>query len=58
MLKSGELALCYISTIRFASMIPEMTMLELPYVVRDCELERGLDGVQMRSSRVRFSAPQ
>ena len=35
MVRAGELALAYISSIRFAPMIPEMTLLELPFIVRD-----------------------
>jgi C4-dicarboxylate-binding protein DctP len=35
MLENGELALCYISTVRFAAAVPELTIFELPYVVRE-----------------------
>ncbi len=35
MVENGELALCYISTVRFAKAVPELTIFELPYVVRD-----------------------
>lgn len=35
MVASGELDACYISTVRFADAIPELKILELPYVVRD-----------------------
>lgn len=35
MVESGELALCYISTVRFSPVIHEMTLLELPFVVRE-----------------------
>jgi TRAP-type C4-dicarboxylate transport system substrate-binding protein len=35
MVENGELALCYISTVRFARAVPELTIFELPYVVRD-----------------------
>ena len=35
MVESGELALCYISTVRFAQAVPELTIFELPYVVRE-----------------------
>jgi len=35
MVESDELALCYISTVRFAKAVPELTIFELPYVVRD-----------------------
>jgi TRAP-type C4-dicarboxylate transport system substrate-binding protein len=32
---SGELSACYISTLRFASWVPELRIFELPFVVRD-----------------------
>jgi TRAP-type C4-dicarboxylate transport system substrate-binding protein len=35
MVESGELALCYISTVRFTAAVPELKVLELPFVVRD-----------------------
>ena len=35
MVEKGELALCYISTVRFAAAVPELTIFELPYVVRE-----------------------
>jgi C4-dicarboxylate-binding protein DctP len=35
MVENGELALCYISTVRFAAAVPELTIFELPYVVRE-----------------------
>lgn len=35
MVKSGELDACYISTVRFAPAVPDLKVLELPYVVRD-----------------------
>jgi tripartite ATP-independent transporter DctP family solute receptor len=35
MVESGELALCYISTVRFAPAVPELKLFELPFVVRD-----------------------
>jgi C4-dicarboxylate-binding protein DctP len=45
MVESGELALCYISTVRFAPAVPELTMFELPYVVRERErVIAALDG--------------
>ena len=37
MVERGELALCYISTVRFAPMVPELEVFELPFVVRDRE---------------------
>ena len=35
MVERGELALCYISTVRFAPAVPELRIFELPFVVRD-----------------------
>ena len=35
MVQSSELALCYISTVRFAPAVPELRLFELPYVVRN-----------------------
>ena len=35
MVESGELALCYISTVRFTAPVPELKVLELPFVVKD-----------------------
>src|ERR1051325_2224691 len=37
MVEQGELALCYISTVRFAPAVPELEIFELPFVVRDRE---------------------
>ena len=35
MVKTGELALCYMATVRFSHAVPELRMFELPFVVRD-----------------------
>ncbi|MDB5923035.1 MAG: hypothetical protein JWN13_1971 [Betaproteobacteria bacterium] len=35
MVESGELAMCYMSTVRFAPAVPELKLLELPFVVRN-----------------------
>jgi C4-dicarboxylate-binding protein DctP len=35
MVEKGELAACYISSVRFAPAVPELTIFELPFVVRD-----------------------
>src|SRR5687768_5519109 len=35
MVESGELAACYISTVRFTRAVPELKILELPFVIRD-----------------------
>jgi TRAP-type C4-dicarboxylate transport system substrate-binding protein len=34
MVAQGELAVCYISTVRFAQAVPELKILELPFLVR------------------------
>ena len=45
MVESGELALCYMSTVRFAPAVPELKLLELPFVVRDrASAIHALDG--------------
>ena len=45
MVASGELDACYISTVRFAGVIPELKLLELPYVVNDrAATMRALNG--------------
>ncbi len=45
MVASGELTMCYISTVRFTDAVPELKLLELPFVVRDrASLFRALDG--------------
>lgn len=35
MVEAGELDFCYISTVRFAKWVPELKLLELPFVVKD-----------------------
>jgi TRAP-type C4-dicarboxylate transport system substrate-binding protein len=35
MVESGELAACYMSTVRFTAEVPELKILELPFVVKD-----------------------
>jgi TRAP-type transport system periplasmic protein len=35
MVENGELALCYMSTVRFAAAVPELKILELPFIVPD-----------------------
>jgi TRAP-type C4-dicarboxylate transport system substrate-binding protein len=45
MVESGELEACYISSVRFAPAVPELTIFELPFVVRDRARAMGaLDG--------------
>jgi len=35
MVENGELAFCYMSTVRFTAWVPELQLLELPFLVRD-----------------------
>lgn len=45
MVESGELSMCYISTVRFTRAVPEFKLVELPFVVRDRDsIFRALDG--------------
>ncbi len=45
MVERGELALCYMSTVRFSRAAPELQLLELPFVVTDRAVAfRALDG--------------
>jgi TRAP-type C4-dicarboxylate transport system substrate-binding protein len=45
MVESGELAFCYMSTVRFTGWVPELQLLELPFLVRDRETAwAALDG--------------
>ena len=45
MVENGELSLCYMSTVRFSPLVPELQMLELPFLVRDrATIWRALDG--------------
>jgi TRAP-type C4-dicarboxylate transport system substrate-binding protein len=45
MVEHGELSLCYMSTVRFAAAVPELQLLELPFLIRDRgAVWRALDG--------------
>jgi TRAP-type C4-dicarboxylate transport system substrate-binding protein len=45
MVERGELSFCYMSTVRFSRMAPELQLLELPFVVTDRRAAfRALDG--------------
>jgi TRAP-type C4-dicarboxylate transport system substrate-binding protein len=45
MVETGELSFCYMSTVRFTRSIPELALLELPFLVRDRDAAwRALDG--------------
>jgi TRAP-type C4-dicarboxylate transport system substrate-binding protein len=45
MVEQGELSFCYMSTVRFSPVVPELQLLELPFLVRDrATIWRALDG--------------
>lgn len=45
MVERGELSACYMSTVRFTEAVPELKLLELPFVIKDrAALFRALDG--------------
>jgi TRAP-type C4-dicarboxylate transport system substrate-binding protein len=45
MVESGELSMCYISTLRFARWVPQLVLFDLPFLVRDrAAAWRALDG--------------
>ena len=45
MVESGELACCYISTLRFTKWVPELAVMDLPFVVKDRpSVQRALKG--------------
>jgi TRAP-type C4-dicarboxylate transport system substrate-binding protein len=45
MVEKGELSFCYMSTVRFSASVPELQLLDLPFLVRDRRaVWRALDG--------------
>src|SRR6185503_8995399 len=45
MVETGELTGCYMSTVRFNAVVPELQLLDLPFLVRDrASIWRALDG--------------
>lgn len=45
MTESGELTCCYMATIRFSDIIPELQLFELPFLIQDrAKLYQALDG--------------
>ena len=45
MVEKGELSFCYMSTVRFSASVPELQLLDLPFLVRDRgAVWRALDG--------------
>ncbi len=60
MVAGGELDFCYMSTVRFTGAAPELTMLELPFLVKDRETVYGaLDGEYGETARrnIRKNSP-
>jgi TRAP-type C4-dicarboxylate transport system substrate-binding protein len=57
MVESGELSFCYISTIRFSGRVPDLQLLELPFLVEDRERAfKLLDGSVGKELRERIAA--
>jgi C4-dicarboxylate-binding protein DctP len=45
MVEAGELSFCYMSTVRFAERVPDLQLLDLPFLVHDrASVWRALDG--------------
>ncbi len=60
MVESGELSFCYMSTVRFSKAVPELSILELPFVVKDRQAAyRAFDGAygQLILRRIRENSP-
>lgn len=56
MVESGELSCCYISTVRFTRWVPELAVMDLPFVVRDrATIQRAIDGEMGNFFRQRFA---
>ena len=56
MVESGELACCYISTVRFTRWVPELAVIDLPFVVKDRpSVQRALQGGFGAFMRRRFA---
>ncbi len=57
MVESGELSCCYISTVRFTRWVPELAVIDLPFVVRDrASVQRALNGELGVFFKKRFEA--
>jgi TRAP-type C4-dicarboxylate transport system substrate-binding protein len=55
MVESGELSCCYISTVRFTRWVPELAVIDLPFVVRDrASVQRAINGAFGAYFRQRF----
>jgi len=52
MVENGELSFCYMSTVRFSKVAPELRLLELPFVVKDrASVFKALDGEYGEAAR-------
>ena len=57
MVESGELSFCYMSTVRFSKVAPELQLLELPFVVKDrATAFAALDGEFGETARRKIDA--
>jgi tripartite ATP-independent transporter DctP family solute receptor len=57
MVESGELSFCYMSTVRFSKVAPELQLLELPFVVKDrATAFKALDGEFGETARRKIDA--
>jgi TRAP-type transport system periplasmic protein len=57
MVESGELSCCYISTVRFTRWVPELAVIDLPFVVRDrAAIQRAINGAFGAYFKQRFAA--
>ena len=57
LVESGELDFCYISSVRFADAVPEISIFELPYLIKDrASLFNALDGELGRFLGARLEA--
>ena len=55
MVESGELSCCYISTVRFTRWVPELGVIDLPFVVRDrAGVQRAMQGALGAYFKQRF----
>ena len=55
MVESGELSCCYISTVRFTRWVPELAVIDLPFVVRDrASVQRAIHGAFGAYCKKRF----
>lgn len=56
MVEGGELSCCYISTVRFTRWVPELAVIDLPFVVKDRpSVQRALTGTFGKYLKQRFA---